>query len=413
MLNGLKIAVLSGKQNIWFIRADKGKYAKHFRVGGLIAINHLEQAYDGSMPSVLPSEAELRAQLTSLEKFSKFSTNAEGKEVRSLNKPGFNIFNQVKRFCNEIKQGDLIVTRNERDDGYSFGICSSDIPYIEFEPVKIEKKQPDGSFVTDRVTLKFKLRKNVIWGPSISRAELPGAVRKATGGQQTVTSLNHHREKIYHLIYPFFTDGKTLFFSNKIRTSDRVNALAAGMLFQNLSLIESLTEVILSENTIEIEKLRAFVEMAILYNEKGVTCQAEFMSPGDVWCRIPLPKGDLNITVLACVFSCLIMTGQVKAEEIQKLSQSESITSVPEIKTVQSNMFEDKFQHAQVSPKLKAIAKAAEQQVTEQLAQLEGTKINETKDSLNLKLIKVETDRLENFDFGIEVLQIGSKNENP
>ncbi len=70
-------------------------------------------------------------------------------------------------------------------------------------------------------------------------------------------------------------------------------------------------------------------------------------------------------------------------------------------------------QHAQVSPRLKAIAKAAEHQASEKMADSEAIKIYETKDSLNLKLTKVETGRLEDFDYGIEILKIGSKNENP
>ena len=111
MLQNLKIALLSKEQNVWFIRAEKGKYAKHFRAGGVIAIDHLERAYAGSAPSELPTEEFIKAQLLTHEKYSEFRDNTDGKESRKLTRSGFNVLNQIRRFANEIKSGDLIVTR--------------------------------------------------------------------------------------------------------------------------------------------------------------------------------------------------------------------------------------------------------------------------------------------------------------
>ncbi|WP_430491870.1 hypothetical protein [Pseudomonas fulva] len=410
MLQNLKIALLSKEQNVWFIRAEKGKYAKHFRVGGVIAIEHLERAYNGNIPSELPTEEFLKAQLLSNEKYSEFRDSTDGKESRKLNRSGFNVLSQIKRFANDIKCGDLIVTRNEKDDGYSFGICSETIPFIDHTPVRVPTTKKDGTPGFERSALNYKLRKRVIWGPSISRSELPGAVRKATSGQQTVTSLNNHKEKIFHLIYPFFTDGESLFFSNKIKTSHRVNALAVGKLFQNVALIKSLSETLLSEDFFDIGQLSKLIEAAILSGQSGiVTCQAEFMSPGDMWCRIPLIGDALTNHIFACVLACLLLTGQVNAAEIESLT-SNNATPTLAIKKDTNDIFSDRYKTPTISQKLKSIAKAAGSQAEN--IEHQDHSIIEVKKSLNLSITRVDTEKLESFEFGINVLEIGKSHEN-
>lgn len=412
MLQNLKIALLSKDQNVWFIRAEKGKYAKHFRSGGVIAIEHLERAYEGDIPDYLPTEEFLKARLLKNEKYSEFRESTDGVEYRNLNRSGFNVLNQIKRFANDIKCGDLIVTRNENDDGYSFGICSETVPYIDHEPIRLATIKKDGTAGVERAPLKYKLRKRVVWGPSISRSELPGAVRKATSGQQTVTSLNSHKEKIFHLIYPFFTDGESLFFSNKIKTSHRVNALAVGKLFQNVALIQKLSEILLSGDTVDLDKLSKIIERAMLL-EGGeiVTCQAEFMSPGDMWCRIPLVGDALNSQIFAGVLACLLLTGQVNAAEIGSLTDQNAVPTL-EVKGENNDIFSDRYKAASVSPKLKAIAKAASSQAEKIETEDQDHTIIEVKKSLNLSVTKVDTRRLEEFEFGINVLEIGRAHEN-
>ncbi|CAG8871513.1 hypothetical protein PS627_04470 [Pseudomonas fluorescens] len=410
MLQNLKIALLTKEQNVWFIRAEKGKYAKHFRAGGVIAIEHLERAYRGNIPNELPTEEFLKAQLLTNEKYSEFRDNTDGKESRKLNRSGFNVLSQIKRFANEIKCGDLIVTRNEKDDGYSFGICSETIPYIDHVPIRVPVTKKDGTPGFERSSLNYKLRKRVIWGPSISRSELPGAVRKATSGQQTVTSLNNHKEKIFHLIYPFFTDGESLFFSNKIKTNHRVNALAVGKLFQNVALIKSLSETLLSEEYSDLSQLTQLIESAILLGKSDiVTCQAEFMSPGDMWCRIPLIGDALTNQIFACVLSCLLLTGQVKAEEIASLTNNEAVPTLT-VKKDKGDIFTDRYKTPAVSQKLKSIAKAAGSQA--ESIESQDHSITEVKKSLNLSITKVDTEKLEGFEFGINVLEIGKSHEN-
>ncbi|MGN8346886.1 hypothetical protein ACLEJQ_25115 [Pseudomonas sp. SMV71] len=412
MLEKIKIAILRENQNIWFVRAEKGKYARHFRSGELIAINHLESAYDGEVPLSLPTDELLKARLLRNDKYSEFKKDEQGRETRFLNRSGFNLLSQVRRFSNEIKQGDLLVTRNS-DGGYSVGICSDGTPYIEHSPVKIPVINEDGSSGHDRIQLKFKLRKHVIWGPSIRQDELPGAVRKATRGQQTVTCLNNHREKIFHLIYPFFTDGESLYFSNKIRTTRKINALVVGKLFQNMALTQELMSTLLNNSTIDAENFTQLIERMAFESELGVTCQAEFMSPGDMWCKIPLGIATTLPTILACVLACLIMTGQVSAQEIEHLQSMppEQIINLKRETLDEGDIFTDKFKHAEASDLLKKIAQAAKNK-SKEIQKLDNERsISEIKDNLKITVTQTNTNNLEDFNFGVNVLEIGRPHE--
>lgn len=413
MLEKIKIAILREDQNVWFVRAETGKYARHFRSAGLIAINHLESAYEKNVPTSLPTEDSLKARLLRNDKYSEFKIDEHGKQTRFLNRSGFNLVSQVRRFANEIKQGDLLVTRNN-DGGYSVGICSETAPYIEHSPVKIPTINEDGSEGFDKVQLKFKLRKKVIWGPSISQDELPGAVRKATRGQQTITCLNKHREKIFHLIYPFFTDGESLYFSNKIRTKHQINALAIGKLFQNMALTQELMESLIENKNINPQDLTAFIERMIFTSATGVTCQAEFMSPGDVWCKIPLGSGATLPSILAGVLACLIMTGQVTAEEVKKLHESPNaeIITLKGDSADAGDIFNDRFIPAKPSDRLRSIAEAAKNKAAEIQKLDEERSISDIKENLKITVTQINTNNLEDFSFGVSVLEIGKAHEN-
>jgi len=413
MLENIKIAILNDTQNIWFIRASSGKFARHFRKGGLIAIKHLEDIFKDGLPATIPSEEEIHIQLLRNPDYYEFKTDKDGKETKSLNRSGYSILNQVKRFANEIKAGDLIVTKNE-DGGYSFGMCSDSIPYIDKEPIKFVAPEGVKQTERDRIVLKYQFRKKVTWGPSIPPSELPGPVRKATRGQQTVTKLTPHREKIYHLIYPFFTDGESLYFSNKIKTKHAINALAIGKLFQNVSLSEALLNALLKNKEIDPKEFTDLIEASISSNKLAVTCQAEFMSPGDMWCKIPLLKDtDLLPQILAGVLAFLIMTGQVEASEIANLQETApaEILSIKHQNDATDSMFNDKFKPAESSPFLKKVVNAATEKAKQIKALEEERSVVAVRDNLKVSVTEVKTDKLENFQYGISVIQIGAHHE--
>lgn len=410
MINqSIKVAYLSEGQKVWFIRASSGAYARNFRYGKLVAIKHLEEAMGNALGEELPSEEEIRAAMFGNEKYFEFvEDNKTKKSIKTLNRTGINLLGQIKRFANDICAGDVIVTKNE-DDGYSIGICTDGKPYIGAEPIVLPKLNDDAP---SRPILKYKLRKSVVWGPSVSRADLPHSVRRATRGQQTVTNLSEHKEKIFHLIYPFFTDGESLYFSNKIRRQSDINALVVGKLFENISLAEGLIAAVLSDQSMDLNAIVDELHSRLFIGDDFVTCKAEFMSPGDMWCKVPLSQAkELLPQLVAGVVVCLALTGQPKAADIVEGAHSDSlVVEVSESST--SDIFNEKFKPAEPSKALRDIKEKLKKK-KEQIAGVESTRSTlAIRDNLSLSLTSADTAKLEGFDYGINVIELRNSHEN-
>ena len=411
--NSIKIALVNPNQKVWFIRANSGMYARHFKSASLIAISHLEDIFDGKIGNKIPSEDEIKSALLTNEKYSQFKKDKNNKDIKALNRQGHQLLGQTRRFVNDITQGDLIVTKNE-DGGYNIGLCTDSTAYIDHNPV--ESSVPKEAQITarDKLSLKYKLRKQVTWGPSVSADELPGAVKKATRGQHTITNLSPHKEKVFHLIYPFFTDGESLYFSSKIKRKEKIGALVIGNLFQNVSLAENLIAQLVSNKGISEELLLQLTKRNIFDQDSAVTCQAAFMSPGDIWCKIPLLDNEEFLgQIYAGLLAFLLLTGQAEAVQFDPmLANPETISiTVKREETDPKSIFTDKLKNAEASPLLRQIAqKAKENRGT--IKDIEKDRhTQEISKNLSLTVTEAKTSKLENFEFGINVIEIKIKNE--
>ncbi|MGW7772145.1 hypothetical protein ACTWM0_04285 [Pseudomonas machongensis] len=404
----MKVAYLNDNQKVWFIRASSGAYARNFRFGKLIAIKHLEEAMGNALGSEIPSEESIKDQLLKNPKYYEFvEDNKTKKNIKTLNRAGTNLLGQIKRFANDICAGDLIVTKNE-DGGYSVGICTDSNAYISSEVVELPRPNEEAPAGP---TLRYKLRKHVLWGPSITQANLPHSVRRATRGQQTVTNLSGHKEKIFHLIYPFFTDGESLYFSNKIRRQSDINALVIGKLFENVSLAEELIEALLSDAPIDVDAILNSLNLKLFSGGDLVTCKAEFMSPGDMWCKIPLSQAvDLIPQLVAGVFVCLLLTGQATASEFAEGDKQDSF-EVAVGESTSSGIFNEKFKAAKPSKALKALQEKIKSK-QQDLSEVESKRSTSgIKENLRLGLTDADTAKLEGFEYGINIIELRGSRE--
>lgn len=410
--DNVKIAYLNKEQQVWFIRASSGIYAKNFKHGGMIAIKHLEEALGGRVGDSLPTEEEIRAALLQNDKYYEFvEDNKTNKRTKTLNRSGSMLLGQIKRFANDIKAGDIVVTKNEAN-GYNIGICTNSDAYIDHAPVELPKENEDSPKLP---VLKYKLRKKVVWGPSIHGKNLPHTVRRATRGQQTISNLSDHRVKIFHLIYPFFTDGEFLYFSNKIRKQGDINALVIGKLFENVSLAEKFIEALTSDEEVKIDEIASQLSKAIFEDGSFVACQAEFMSPGDMWCKIPLSEfKELIPQLSAGVLVCLLLTGQADAAQLDKISDV-SAQAVAELQinddSPSTPMFKEKFKAAEPSTALKDLANRLKSR-SKEIERLESKRsTKEVRENLRLDMTSVDTSRLERFNYGINIIELRGLDE--
>lgn len=401
-LDRLKLAYRNSNTNIWLVRATGGKFLEHFRQEGVVAIGHLDDIYDhrDAADSKIPSFDEVQSMLL---RKSEYTTVVEGakRTAKKLNGKGTRKLRQITSFNERIKRGDIIVSTD--GDALVIGVCDGPA-FFESEPVVIEI--PENADPGYRPPKMFhRLRREVVWGPRIQRYNLPGAIKKTLQGQQTIIDLQKHWDKFYHLIYPFFVDENYLYISNKITGSGAVNNLAIGGLLQNISLMQLFAREIEETGSIDLDSIARLLNFELGLSELSATTKAEFMSPGDLWNRIPLEGfADKAQGAILCMALTLILAGYAKADEFSTVPAA----PVLQVESVSPNeMVRDIFR----SPKKKASkeqkAVRSVEQNSEDLDEASKKRhAKKIKSSLALNLPTVDTRSLENFEFGIPAVKV-------
>ena len=332
-----------------------------------------------------------------------YTTTVDGtkRTARKLNGKGTKKLRQISSFNEKIKKGDIIVSTD--GDALVIGICSGPA-FFSADPVIIEV--PKDAEPEYRVPKMYhRLRREVVWGPRISRYNLPGAIKKTLQGQQTIIDLQKHWDKFYHLVYPFFVDENYLYISNKITSPGGVNNLALGGLLQNISLMQLFAREIEETGNIDLESIVRLLNFEISISDLSATIKADFMSPGDLWNRIPLEGfGDKAQGAILCIALTLILAGYANAEDFHV--PSAPVTSVSETVSP-DDMVSDIFR----SPKKKVVKQGkVVQSVEKNSAKLDEASARrhskKIKSSLALNLPAVDTRSLENFEFGIPAIKV-------
>lgn len=308
-LNSLKIATRNPSQKIWLVRADAGQYFEHFRAGSLISIKHLDQFYNYEISGSEMPSGEVIEQLI-LRKEDHRSVS-KGDNTPRLNAKGRRAFNQILHFKDDIKKGDLVVSLNE--SRLVVGVCTSSEAFFSNDPISFmsDEGEPQDS------PLAHTLRKKVKWGPVVKRSLAEGMMRAPLRCQQTISRLDDYWKELYSLIYPFYTDGENLYFSNFIGTKAEVGGKVVGRLFSNLADVEQIFSELLNAKLTDDDVDRIFegdLDEDVLYS---LTTKAFFMSPGGVTSKLPIPEGinkELAIKGMAILF--MIFTGLTTVDAV-------------------------------------------------------------------------------------------------
>ncbi|MNJ29674.1 hypothetical protein D3C77_242480 [compost metagenome] len=402
MIENLKVAHINPEQRVWFVRSDSGWYADHFKFGGLIATGHLSEIFPDDIKE-LPTLEDVRNKILGDDEYSTFrQKNKDQKATKVFNQKGSKLFNAIDRFYNEISIGDLVITKNA-SSGFMIGVCSSSSPYFSMDPVDLPNSEIAGD--NQSLRLEFTLRKSVIWGPTIPRHEVPESLQNSLA-RNTITELTVHKQMIYHLLYPFYTDGESLFFSNKIRTTSDINSAVIGKLFQNISLVTPLVAALLAGTAVEADTIIKLAEQSIFSDIILSTSKADFASPGDTWSKIPFSGTieSLPKHVIAVALGCLLVTGAVIVESSSVDQEARSGSQVTEEK---STPFNDKFKDAIPSEPISEIEKSINRHQEAINDLQEKTYVSTIQDSLQLQIVAPNTSTLENFQYGMKVYKTG------
>ncbi|MCF4998816.1 hypothetical protein GIW70_06740 [Pseudomonas syringae] len=302
-LSEIKIAHYTG-QRIWMVRAQGGKYLRHFRTGSIISIEHLDRFYnhlDHGSPKI-PSNEQIRRLILENERYIDKTS-----KTPKFNASGRNCFHQIDHFLNDIKKGDLVVSLDTTH--IMIGVCTSSKAILSSRAIA---SSADPEKMTT-VKLKHRLRKGVEWGPIIKRDTVGGLLKGTFQSRHTVTNLDTHWRDIFGLIYPFFTYNNELYFSNRIGTRSDINGKIISKLFDNLSSVQVILEELL-QRKLSDEFVNNLLNDDIAWEEFDLTAKAYFGSPGGIFNKVPLPLSvNPKFVLRAFALAFLLTSGQVTA----------------------------------------------------------------------------------------------------
>lgn len=271
----------------WVVRASHGKYVDHFMRHGVVAIGHLDKGEFSSRNR--PNE-------TSIDELRRIVGMIDENGTIPPKSSITNQTNQAISFISEMKIGDLVLTLDDRH--VAIGTVAGDA-YFSSEGLKILSS--DGK---RDLWMRYKTRRSVEWKFSFPRSDLPLNVEHSFRAHQAVFNADRHWEYLYHLIYPIFTDGENLYYSNMIRQAEDIDSFSVSRLLAFYSDLEILMR------TLDFEKNTEFSELQRQFREQfqhELICRAQFFSQGPAWFKQPIQwiKDYRKTMVLLIAFQCL------------------------------------------------------------------------------------------------------------
>ena len=281
------IAVRPAHQRVWMVRASGGLFTETFSAASLMAIGHIDELKikDGEIEGkdILKLDIQLRQKYPDRSRMSVTSH-----------------VNQTKRFCNDVKVGDLIVTV----DAASLMIGKvTGSPYIDRKPVVVTHA------FRESINMPYHLRREVSWGPKLPRRAVPLGLEMTLQAHQTVFNLDAHWEAVYHLLYPCFRSADMLYLSANIQQKKALDNYSLTQFFGILSGIEAISKTLI-EGTPAAIKLdyKEMLGAYVLANDMLLTSKAEFMSPGTIWAKVKMSPKEMAI---AAMLYCMLFGGDM------------------------------------------------------------------------------------------------------
>jgi hypothetical protein len=282
------------ERRYWVVRAEGGLYFDHFVTYGIIALGHMDIL---NLPEQIenpyqPDMKVIQKNLFAIHKSQNISSRSTSTHL-----------NQISTFLYDIQIGDWVLTigANEVKVGRVIG-----------HP-RLSKKTLCKTYnaeTNDSVYLDYNLRRNVEWGPTILRSQLPYGLAQSLRANQTLFNLDRHWDAIYHTMYPAFIRYGNLHLSANINTTYAVRNYSVSFLFNFLNEIEVLSKEF--KNGINAENFDRYLEHYIEEDRLTITTKAQFHSPGEIWNMITSLGGDVAGWPTYCVLAYSMIFGNQK-----------------------------------------------------------------------------------------------------
>lgn len=192
-------------QRYWFVRTNAGEYYDSFVNEGFIGIgwNQIELKY---LKENRPLDDIIR------EKYKK------------ENRPNY-VANQIKTFCYDIKQGDIVLIPSSKSAYIHFGIVQDEEPYEEDMPIEVENIEEHSELLFEyEGVCPYRKRRRVKWIKVIKRDNLDPQLYKLIYSQHTISNADGYAEYIDKSLFDFYVKGDKCHFILHVRKKEHIKA---------------------------------------------------------------------------------------------------------------------------------------------------------------------------------------------
>lgn len=234
-MDNIEIYKVPESRNYWLVRSHGGTLFDHFISSNVVAVSYLDKPLGEDVEGLVNSnEGQYLAGTLLFNEFSEDPWEALINTVFPSNKKSAKLTKnkgQLKHFLTDMAIGDWVITLS--GDRVRIGVLKSDAYYSD--KVLISNQKPDlpedASFV----------RREVDWGPELSRKSLSANINKTLRSQQTIVSLKNHIVDIHHYLFPIFVHEEKVFVSINIGRPSDIPLGAMSNFFDVISRFSELT----------------------------------------------------------------------------------------------------------------------------------------------------------------------------
>jgi len=248
----------------WVVRADAGRYYDHFISDRAVAIGRLDHA-------VLPDDLDdFLSDEDRIESVSRAQSAKDGlaRQTATLH------FNQLSRFLFEISVGDWLITMGRSK--VRFGRVVSK-PYVDVNPVVLVDESKGTTSA-----MPYRLRRNMVWGPTFRKADLPSRLVASLQAHQTIFNVDKSWEAIHQALYPVFRRGESVYLSARIRSDKPIANID---LTNYLTFLSELEYIAKRQDLSSAEKSNQFQSDFQKFVQSGkatLSTKASFQSVGEI-----------------------------------------------------------------------------------------------------------------------------------
>ncbi|WP_336192885.1 hypothetical protein [Providencia stuartii] len=312
-------------KKFWVVRSGNGGiYYDHFIQNSIVAIGHLDEL---DYSDVILNNEKLTDEL--VVRYKQSLLKKKEPIASASNRAG-----QVSRFIKDISLGDYVITMDSRR--IAVGVITSN-SYKNINKVTIRDNNDDSISST---ILEFTLRRNVSWGKTQYRDELPLAINNSFRANQSVFSATDHWKELNHwMSVAFISDGEA-YISSRIDQSEGISNLDIAQYSIIINKIEAIAESLTQHPTDDMTDEELIQLFKRTYRQLRadrsftVTTQQVFLSPGDLWAKTS--GGRQKSLVFVCAFLMMFGTQITFSSEEDEIFISEHrdsiLTMIEEVK---------------------------------------------------------------------------------